>query len=263
MCIVLHCRILLLLPSTPSCIPFTILPNIPPSLLLFGRCFIFVQPSLAHPDAMLVWFIPVQLTAEPMWRTDNKAYQHILFKVDLLSCFPTAVGPKHKPLLPNRVLNPWWPKSGTQCGAYGWWTGLHTHRCKTQLLGDIAGHPQLRQHHQLSHVDCPAANSRNHTKNDFFPWKNICQCMTFAVRPTGQHQAVCNTIADTNSAGGVCPVTIRGHCDLFHHNPLHSHGEHGDHEEPHSKEGSSNFILRWIGSLSREMVPGSTRVDEE
>ena len=61
----------------------------------------FVQPSLAHPDAMLVW-----LTAEPMWRTDNKIYQHISSKVDLLSCLSTAMGLVHEPLLPNGVVNP-------------------------------------------------------------------------------------------------------------------------------------------------------------
>ena len=87
--------------------------------------------------------------------------------------------------------------------------------------------------------------------------------MTFAVRPTGQHQAVHDTTTHTNSAGGLCPVIIGGHCDQFHHNPLHSQGECGDHEEPHSEEGSSHFILRWTGSLSREVVPGSTQVDEE
>ena len=61
----------------------------------------FVQPSLAHPDVMLVW-----LTAEPIWRTDNKAYQHILSKADLLSCLSTAMGLEHEPLLPNGVVNP-------------------------------------------------------------------------------------------------------------------------------------------------------------
>ena len=32
---------------------------------------------------------------------------------------------------------------------------------------------------------------------------------------------------------------------------------------PHSKEGSSHVILRWTGSLSREMVPGPTQADED
>ena len=107
MCIVLHCRILLLLlPCTPSCIPFTILPNIPPSLLLFGRCFIFVQPSLAHPDAMLVWFIPEQLTAEPMWRTDNKAYQNNLIQSGFVDLFvPPVWAQSMNHSSQNRVVN--------------------------------------------------------------------------------------------------------------------------------------------------------------
>ena len=88
------------------------------------------------------------------------------------------------------------------------------------------------------------------------------------MRLTGQHQAVHNTITYTNSAvticaEGFCPVTIGGHCDLFCHNPLHSQGEHEDKEEPHSREGHSNSIPRWTGSLERELVPGSTQAGEE
>ena len=208
---------------------------------------------------MLVW-----LTAESMWRTDNKVYQPVLSKADLLSCLSTAMGLEHEPLLPNRVVNPQQPNSGAQCGAYGQWTGLHTHRCNTQLLGDIASHPQLRgQHHQLAHVGQPVANSISHTKNNFFLWKNTCELMTFTVRPTGQHQVVHNTITDTNSAGGLCSVTIGGYFDLFSHNPLHSQGECGDHKEPHSEKRSSHFIPRQTGSLSSEVVPGPTRADEE
>ena len=120
---------------------------------------IYLLPYL-HSDAMLVW-----PTVEPMWRTDNKVYQPILLKANLLSCLSTAVGLMHEPSLPNGVVNPWQPGFGTKCGANGWWTGPHTHRCNTQLLGDIASHPQLRrQHHQLAHVGQPAANSRSHTK---------------------------------------------------------------------------------------------------
>ena len=60
----------------------------------------FVQPSLAHPDVMLVW-----LTADPMCRTDNKIYQHISSKADLLSCLSTTKGLVHELLLPNGVVN--------------------------------------------------------------------------------------------------------------------------------------------------------------
>ena len=100
-----------------------------------------------------------------MWRTENKVYQPILFKADLLSCMSTTVGLEDEPLIPNGVVNPQQHESGTQSGAYGQWTGPHTHRCNTQLLGDIASHPQLRRrHHQLAHVGQLVANSRSHTK---------------------------------------------------------------------------------------------------
>ena len=92
--------------------------------------------------------------------------------------------------------------------------------------------------------------------------------MTFTVRLTGQHQVVHDTITYTNIAvmictGGLCPVTIGGHCNLSCHNPLHSQGECGDQKEPHRREGSSDSILRWTGSLSREVIPGSTRAGED
>ena len=191
-------------------------------------------------------------------------YQPILTKADLLSCLSTAVGLVHEPPLPNGVVNPWQPNSGTQCGAYGQWTGPYAHRCNTQLLGEIASHPQLsRQHHQLAHVSQPVANSRSHTKNDFFQQKNTSQCMTFPVRPTGWHQAVHTTITHTNSAGGLCPVTNGGHCNLCKHDPLHSQGEHGDHKEPHNQEGSSKIILRLTGNLAREMIPGPSWHDAD
>ena len=67
----------------------------------------------------------------------------------------------------------------------------------------------------------------------------------------------------TNSAGGLCPGTNGGCCDQYSHNPLHSQGECGGQEEPHNKEGSSTNILRWTGSLSREVVPGPTHEDED
>ena len=86
--------------------------------------------------------------------------------------------------------------------------------------------------------------------------------MTFTVRPTDQHWAVHDTIIHTNNAGGLCPVTNRGHCDLYSHNSLHSQGECGGIGEPHSEEGSSQIILRQTGSLSREVIPGPTQVDE-
>ena len=72
-----------------------------------------------------------------------------------------------------------------------------------------------------------------------------------------------NTITHTNSAGGLCLVTNGEHCDQYSHNPLHSQGECGDHEEPHNKERSSTIILRQTGSLSSGVVPGPTHKDAE
>ena len=77
MCIALHCRVLSVY------LPVYLLPYL-------------------YSDVMPVW-----LTAEPMWRTDNKVYQPILSKADFLSCLSTAMGLEHKPLLLNGVVNLW------------------------------------------------------------------------------------------------------------------------------------------------------------
>ena len=111
--------------------------------------------------------IPVHLPAEAMcsrYRTENKAYQHLIPKAALLSLLSTTVGPEHEPFLPNGVVNPQQPKFGAQCGAYGQWTGPNTYRYNVELLGDTASFPKLRQHHQLAHVGQPVADSRSHTK---------------------------------------------------------------------------------------------------
>ena len=83
MCIVLHCRVLLV--------------YLPVYLSVYPLYISFLTCTL---NAMLVW-----LTVEPMWRTDNKVYQLILSKADLLSCLSTTLGLEHEPLLPNRVVN--------------------------------------------------------------------------------------------------------------------------------------------------------------
>ena len=82
MCIVLHFRVLF--------VHLLVYLLYPPVYLL---------PYL-YSDATLVW-----LTVEPMWRNDNKVYQPILSKADLLSCLSTAMGLDHEPLLPNGVVN--------------------------------------------------------------------------------------------------------------------------------------------------------------
>ena len=259
MFIILHCRVLPLYLLHYLCLPY---PFWCITLVyLLGDtsfCTVFIgSPCCDACLPSLSWFIPVQLTAEPMcsrYQTDNKAYQHIISKAALLNLLSATVGPEHEPLLLNRVVNPWQPEFCTQCGAYGQWTGPQTCKSNDELLGDIPSHPQLKQHHQLAHVSWLVAHSRSHTKNDFFPWKNTCKHMTFIVRLTGQHQSVSNTISYTSSAvticaGRLCPVTIGGHCDMSCHNPLHSQGECGNQKEPHRREGSCNSILRWTGSL--------------
>ena len=190
-------------------------------------------------------------------------YQPILFQANLLSCLSTTMGLVHEPPLPNMVVNPQQSEFGAQCGDQcGRWTGPQTHRCETQLLGDPASHPTLRRKHHLAHVVRPVANMRSHMKNDFSQQKNTSEC-TFAVQLTGQHQTVQDPITHTSSAGGLCPVTYRGCCDQYSHNPLHSQGECGDNKEPHNEEGSSTTIPEWIGSLLREVVPGPTHEDED
>ena len=239
MFIILHCRVLLLL-------LFCVF-----HWYTFWDTLHFVQPSLAHPVVMLVclhWVgsYPYSSLQSPCVADIEQRIKliNILYpipKAASLSHLSTTIGPEHKPLLPHRVVNPWQPEFGAQCGAYGQWTGLHTYQCNAELLGDIASHLQLRQHHQLAHFGQLVANSRSHIKNDFFPQKNTCKCMTFTVKLTDQHQAVHNTItytisAVTSCAGGLCPVTIGGHCDLPCNNPLHSQEECGELERNPTEE---------------------------
>ena len=169
MFIILHCRVLLLLVF----------------LVLFGVlywytfwdtlhfCTAFIGPPCYDTCLpSLSGFIPVQLTADPMcsrYRTENKTYQHLIPKAASLSLLSSTVDPGYEPLPSNGVVNLQQPKSGTQWGAYSQWTGPHTYHCNAGLLGDIASHPQLRQHHQLAHFGQPVANSRSRIKNNFFP----------------------------------------------------------------------------------------------
>ena len=91
------------------------------------------------------------------------------------------MGLEHEHPLPNGVVNLQQPNFGTQCGARGRWTGSQTHRCDTQLLGDIASHPALRRKHPLAHVSWPAAYVESHMKNDFSQQKNTSEHMAFVV----------------------------------------------------------------------------------
>ena len=140
MFIILHCRVLFvlfwyiflvyLLVHLPYILPFC-------TAFIGSPCCNTCLPSMN-------WFRPVQLMAEPMcsrYRTENKAYQHLIPKAVLLSLLSTTIGPEHEPLLPNGVVSLQQPKSGTQCGAYGQWIGPYTYQCNAELLDDIASHP--------------------------------------------------------------------------------------------------------------------------
>ena len=129
-------------------------------------------------------------------------YQLILFQANLLSCLSTAMGLVHEPPLPNGVVNLWQPNSGTQCGAYGWWTEPYAHRYNTQLLDDIASHPPLRRHqhhHQLAHVDWPVADMRSHMKISFSQEKNSSKCMTLQC---GQQADIRQCMLPSHTIGG-------------------------------------------------------------
>ena len=266
MFVILHCRVLLpylCLPYPLWCISLVYLLGDTSFCTAFigSPCCNACLPSLSQS-------IPVQLTAEPMcnrYRTENKAYQHIIPKAALLSLLSTTIGPEHKSPLPNGVVNPWQPEFDTQCGVYGWWIGPQTYQNNAELLGDIASHPQVRQHHQLAHVSQPVANSRSHTKKQFLSMKehlqtydiyseaDIRQCVTPLHTPIVLWQSVLEDSAQL-------PL---GDCELSYCNPLHSWGECGDWKEPHRRGGSSNSIPRWTGSLQREVVPGSTWAGED
>ena len=157
------------------------------------------------------------------YRTENKAYQHIIPKAYLLSLLSTTVGPEHEPLLPNGVVSPWQSKFDAQYGAYNWWTGPQTYQNSAELLGDIASHPQLRKHHQLVHVGQLAANSRSHTKTISFHertlaniwhlqwgWQaDIRQCATPLHTPIVLWQSVLEDSAQLPSGDTVtCLTTI-------------------------------------------------------
>ena len=142
MFIILHCRVLLPYLSHPYplwCISLV--------YLLGGTsfCTSFIgSPCCNASLPSLSQFIPVQLSAEPMcsrYRTENKAYQHTIPKAALLSLLSTTIGPEHEPLLPNWVVNLQQLKSGTQCGAYGWWIGPQTYNvmlnCLVTLLATL------------------------------------------------------------------------------------------------------------------------------
>ena len=110
MFIILHCRVLPLYLLHYLCLPY---PFWCISLVYLSGDTSFHTALIGSPCCnaclpSLSWFIPVQLTAEPMcsrYRIDNKAYQHIISKAASLSLLSTTVGPEHEAHISNGVVN--------------------------------------------------------------------------------------------------------------------------------------------------------------
>ena len=178
----------------------------------------------------------------------------------------TTIGPEHKPLLPLGVVNSRQTKSGAQCGAYGWWTGLFSHQYDGKQLPTIASHPVVEQHHQLAYVGHLPANTKSHTQIDFFLQKNTTKCMTFSKQLTGQHQVVHNAI--TNMANASYYVLEEDSAQIplwdimicgtaIHFIPR---GNIMNKKTSHSRRGRTKPIPRRTGHLKREVTSETTRV---
>ena len=119
----------------------------------------------------------------------------------LLSLLSTTMGLMHEPPLQRGMVNPWQTKSGTQCGAYGWWIGPFTYECDAELFHDITSHPAIEQYQKLAYVSWQAADTKSHMKNSFFSWENSSKHMTLPKQPTDWHLAVHNPITYFTRAG--------------------------------------------------------------
>ena len=154
---------------------------------------------LLHSMALYrVLLYRVLLSSHSLW-IKNKLHHQNISKSNVLSLLSTAMGLVHEPLLPRGVVNLQQTKSGTQCGAYGWWIGPFTYQCDAELLHDIASHPSIKQYQQLAYVGWQAADTKSHTKNGFLLWENSSKHMTFPKQPTGQHLSVHNPITHFTS----------------------------------------------------------------
>ena len=162
----------------------------------------------------------------------------------MCSLLSTAVGPEHEPPLPRGEVSLWKTKSGTQCGAYGQWTGPFIYHCDADLLHDITSHPAIEQHHLLAYVSRPAADTKGHTEIDFFWQKNGSKHTTFSKWPTGQQQAVHDPITHFTSANYQvledCPNTIVGCHDPQYNNPFHSLGEYWTQKNSPGQKGKNH-----------------------
>ena len=114
----------------------------------------------------------------------------------MLSLLSTTVGPEHKSFLQIGVAHLWKSKSGTQCGAYGRWTGLFSHQDHHKLHQLIGRQPVNQQQHELAYVSSLPANPKSCTKINFFSGNKATKCTTFLMWWTGWHQIFCTPITN-------------------------------------------------------------------
>ena len=181
--------------------------------------------------------------------------------------FPhVKLGPEHEPFLPLGVVTLWQVKSGTQCGAFGWWTGPFSHQCDGKLLHNITNHSVVEQHHQLAYVSHLPANTKSHAQINFFLQKNTTKHMTFSKQLTGWHQVVHD--ANTNPANAsyyvleeesaqiplwdvmICGTVIHS---IPRGNVMHKGTSQG-------RRGRTKSIPRRTGHLRREVTSETTHV---
>ena len=119
-------------------------------------------------------------------------YTIICAFISIHCCRPSAWG---TPML--RVVINLWQKSGTQCGAYGWWLVFQKHT-----------------KHQTAACQLASSWPQSCTKIISFWWNNSSKCTTFQQWPTDQlwqcmipsHSAV----QMEPHALGLCPCNIGG-----------------------------------------------------
>ena len=147
-------------------------------LCVYCRALLLESSSFAlRWENLFVEFL-VELCIVSVW-TENKHYYHLLPKLIVLSLLSTTIGPEHKPLLWIGVVQPWQSKSGTQCWAYGRWTGPFSHQSHHKLLQLNCSQPVNQQQHQLAYVSHLLADPKSHAKIDFFSGNKATKCMTF------------------------------------------------------------------------------------
>ena len=157
-------------------------------------------------------------------------------------------------------------KSGTQCGAYGRWTGPFNLQSDHKLLHTIASQPVIVQLHQLADSDHLPANTKSHAQINFFFEKNTTKPMTFSKWPTGWHQTVCDNITNfVNSKHSVLEedsAQIPSWDIVTSGSAIHTIPWGNDENEKTSEDiwGRPHSILWRPGHLMREVISDTTRV---